>query len=221
MKNFCRSAGIVLGALSVMAAVSMSAPFAAHADELVDPEISYVPAATFEGNDGLPVGAATMSSQTSVNDPGPSEGADDIGGDAALPQGSTLPFEPPGVTAIPDAPAGIWSCTVYASDPTHTVENGRQVIEGEGMQGCWGAGWQAQRLKIRVQQYRGSGYWRTKYEWISGWTYSDFISRSVWWYCASGTGTQTYRIVSTGYADNGAQALSVQSENYLRVKCPL
>ena len=222
MKHFCRSAAVVLTVLSAVTALSAAAPFSASAEELVDPAISYVPAATFEGNDGLPVAVATMSSLTPVNDPGPTESGDDIGGDAALPQGSTVPFEPQGVSAVPDGPVeGIWSCTVYASDPTHTIENGRQVIAGEGMQGCWGAGWQAQRLKIRIQQYRGAGYWRTKYEWTSGWSYQDFLSRYVWWYCASGTGTQTYRVVSTGYADNGVQALTVQSENYLRVKCPL
>lgn len=119
------------------------------------------------------------------------------------------------------APAGLpWTCTVYASNPERSLIEYRYAIDGEGAQYCSGTGYEPTRLKVVVQQYRGLGFWRTKATTDSGYINAWDLSRWAIWFCAYGSGTQTYRIVSTGYAEDGAYSRSVQSERYLRVVCP-
>lgn len=110
--------------------------------------------------------------------------------------------------------AASWVCSVYASDPTKFAN----TIEGEGFQSCAGAGWGPQRLKVTIQRYLGLGAWQNKASIDSGNVWIDFVQRDRIYNCA-GTGSQQYRVISDGWAVNGAYHLAVQSANYLRVTC--
>lgn len=115
-------------------------------------------------------------------------------------------------------PAVSWICTVYASDPRVAIHNSRQSIEGEGWQSCTGSTYWLTAIKVTVQKYKGLGFWNNLYQYNSGYTSEAWLERIVWWYCTSGNGWQTYRIVTDGYQGTYHQA--VQSLNYLRAYCP-
>jgi hypothetical protein len=115
------------------------------------------------------------------------------------------------------APNAEWVCTVYASDPW--LENSQ--IHGEGTQLCSGVGWENTAIRITIQRYAGVGIWNNRYQFTSPWEGvpdGDWIDYIVWWGC-TGSGTQTYRIVTDGWAQSGFYTQSVQSANYLRVAC--
>ncbi len=119
------------------------------------------------------------------------------------------------------APAADWVCTVYASDPSKTTYQGHASIEGEGSQFCSGSGWENTAIRITIQRYAGVGIWNNKYQWTSPWEgvpEGDWIDEFIYYYC-SGSGTQTYRVVTDGWAVSGWYTDSVQSLNYLRVSC--
>lgn len=111
-------------------------------------------------------------------------------------------------------PMASWVCSIYASDPTKFAN----TIEGEGFQSCAGSGWAPQNVRATLQKYKGFGFWNnlTRVEW--GYTTIDFIDVNFIYDC-SGLGTQTYRVVTDGYAVGGLYSSSVQSLNYLRVSC--
>lgn len=114
-----------------------------------------------------------------------------------------------------------WVCTVVASDPTKELVSGHWSIKGSGSNFCSGSGYQPLTMKITVQQYRSFGIWASKYSMTRG---PEFGVNDQWgwaaWYCASGTGKQTYRIITDGWADGAMYHKAVQSGNYLRVYCP-
>jgi hypothetical protein len=110
--------------------------------------------------------------------------------------------------------AADWICTVYASDPS---KDGT-TLSGEGWQQCSGSGYQPISLKLAIQKYRGFGLWANLSSYQTPYYYTDWIDITTYTSCA-GQGTQTYRVVSTGYAENGAASQAVQSLNYLRVYC--
>jgi hypothetical protein len=98
--------------------------------------------------------------------------------------------------------------------------HGGMSIFGEGWQQCSGSGWGPTRLRVRIQQYRGLGYWATKREVTTDWRWLSYRYINTHWHCAAGSGLQTYRVVTTGWAVGGYYSASVQSGNYLRVYCP-
>ena len=107
-----------------------------------------------------------------------------------------------------------WVCSIYASDPSKFAN----TIEGEGWQSCTGSGWSPQRLKVTLQKYKGLGFWNNLTVRDSGNAYVNFVHRDFIYDC-SGLGTQTYRVVTDGYAVGGLYHKAVQSLNYLRVSC--
>ena len=111
-------------------------------------------------------------------------------------------------------PSAEWVCSIYASDPTKFAN----TIEGEGWQSCAGSGWAPQLVRVTLQKYMGLGFWNNLTRVDSGWVYIDFVHRDFIYNC-SGLGTQTYRVVTDGYAVGGLYGASVQSLNYLRVTC--
>lgn len=118
-------------------------------------------------------------------------------------------------------PSVPWICSVYTSDPTKTVESGKQVIYGDSDQLCSGGGYVPLRTVTSVEQYRGLGVWTIKDQYGDPQEYgTDHSFASAWWTCAAGTGSQLYRIIGDNYADAGAYEQSVQSQNYLRATCP-
>ncbi len=124
-----------------------------------------------------------------------------------------------GPTTQPGARAGAlsaasWVCSIYASDPTKFAN----TIEGEGWQSCTGSGWSPQRLKVTLQKYKAFGFWNNLTSRDSGYVYINFVDRNFIYDC-SGLGTQTYRVVTDGWAAGGAYHAAVQSLNYLRVSC--
>lgn len=110
-----------------------------------------------------------------------------------------------------------WVCTVYASDPWENL--GR--IYGDSANFCSGAGYQPIYLHQAILQYRGFGIWATKASRTTDAYYHSYLDYTGYWTCAKGTGNQLYRVVTTGYAEGTNFQKSVQSENYLRVTCPL
>ncbi len=108
------------------------------------------------------------------------------------------------------------TCTIFASDPRK--EGG--VIAGDGSQACGRVVDQA--ITVTLQQYRGFGVWRNKAQ-VHASGVTDFLARRAAWRCdGTGSGTQTYRIVTDGrFTDLGGATYSsvVQSANYLRVFC--
>jgi hypothetical protein len=107
-----------------------------------------------------------------------------------------------------------WVCSIYASDPSKFAN----TIEGEGWQSCTGSGWSPQRLKVTLQKYKGLGFWNNLTVRDSGNAYVNFVHGDFIYDC-SGLGTQTYRVVTDGYAVGGLYHKAVQSLNYLRVSC--
>ena len=69
---------------------------------------------------------------------------------------------------------------------------------------------------MTIQRYLGLGVWQNKYQWSSGYTSNPWLERIIWYYC-SGTGTETYRIVTDGW--QGTYHKAVQSLNYLTTTC--
>ncbi|MFF3671880.1 hypothetical protein [Microtetraspora malaysiensis] len=116
--------------------------------------------------------------------------------------------------AASEVAAAPWACTVYASDPSKFAN----TIGFEDFQSCTGTGWSPQRVKVTLQRYLGAGLWQNKKVVDSGNAYIDFLQRDGIYDC-SGTGNEEYRVVTDGYAVNGAYHKSVQSLNYLRVTC--
>lgn len=108
------------------------------------------------------------------------------------------------------------TCTIFASDPRK--EGG--VIAGDGSQSCSAAVDQA--ITVTLQQYRGWGFWRTKAQ-VHAAEVTDFLARRVAWMCdGTGSGWQTYRIVTDGSFtdwDGTRYSAVVQSEHYLNVFC--
>jgi hypothetical protein len=169
-----------------------------------------------------PASPATMTPLAPSADPGPADSGDSDGDGGLLSSihvgaaaDSLVNFPPTGGESMPS-----WACSLGASDPYKSVRNGRQAIEGNAWEACAGQGWERDRLVVRVQQYRSFGYWVTKYAWDSGWLDVPYIGRTIWWYCAAGSGVQTYRILATGYARDGKYSKTSQSVHYLRVRCP-
>lgn len=122
----------------------------------------------------------------------------------------------PSSTTSSEVSAQQTTCTIFASDPRK--EGG--LIAGDGSQACSAVVDQA--ITVTLQQYRGAGFWRTKAQRNASGV-DDFLARRVAWQCdGTGSGTQTYRIVTDGRftALGGAQySATVQSANYLRVFC--
>jgi hypothetical protein len=58
-------------------------------------------------------------------------------------------------------------------------------------------------------------FWTNVGQASTGWSNSDWEEDTAYADCSSGT----YRIVTTGYVDAGAQSAEVQSLNYLDVTC--
>lgn len=144
--------------------------------------------------------------------------------DNDLPKGKTTDG-PGGVSGKATSAAGItpaasFVCTIYASDPS--VEDGTTskayVMMGNGLQLCSGAGYANQKITVAIQTYIGLGLWDNRVVVPTAWSSADVVSESAYWDC-TGSGTQTYRIVTTGWAASGDYGASVQSENYLRVTC--
>lgn len=117
-----------------------------------------------------------------------------------------------------DAPAATFNCTVYTSDPYWSDQG--YVVGGEGAQLCSGVGYQEQYIEVAIQTYIGLGYWDTRVKVpMENWSASDFVNLDIYWEC-TGSGTQTYRIVTNGWAANGLyQSPAVVSGNYLRMTC--
>jgi hypothetical protein len=209
-----------LGSASALLLVTLLA-VPARADDTVDVDaVTFEVIPAFETDYPIGVGVLSRSSSGAIDQ----DSADDPASGATVASTDSdvqVIIARAGVQVAAQVAAS-WYCSVYADDPRHALDDqGYQIIEGYGFQSCTGVGWQLQRYKIQVQQYRGWGHWATKTSWPSEWTNTSFVSRTQWWRCASGTGKQTYRIVSTGWAEGGRYGLSVQSENYLRVTCPL
>lgn len=181
--------------------------------------VGLAPAAT--ASNGPPGGNAAPGNATVDASPPPSAQtqyvpafSDDLPtGQADITMGSTSNRHTRGV-----APNVSWICTVYASDPKVAIHNNKQAIEGEGWQSCTGSAYWQTAIKVTVQKYKGLGLWNNLYQYNSGYTSSPWLERIVWWYCTSGNGWQTYRIVTDGYQGTYHQA--VQSLNYLRAYCP-
>lgn len=110
------------------------------------------------------------------------------------------------------APA--WVCTVYSSDPRKSGV----FVEGDGSQFCSGTGYAATKITVRLQRSRWYG-WQTMRTESTSWGSARFLELVDVAYDCSGDGTYTYRMVTTGYANGGAYSQSVQSLNYLRVRC--
>ncbi|MBI3430254.1 MAG: hypothetical protein HY050_09435 [Actinobacteria bacterium] len=111
-------------------------------------------------------------------------------------------------------PSAAWVCTVYASDPGRFAN----TIDGEGFQTCSGTGWSPQRVRVTLQRYLGLGFWSNLTIVDSGYVYVNAVDRNFIYDC-SNLGTQTYRVITDGYAVGGAYHASVQSLNYLTVTC--
>ncbi len=72
---------------------------------------------------------------------------------------------------------------------------------GYGGRGGSNAARVPQRLVVNIQQYRGVGLWRTKAR-VSGEAVTDFLWREGLWQCDdTGSGWQTYRIITDGSCD--------------------
>ena len=159
--------------------------------------------------------AASAASSEGGNGPVSTDGTTpDTQGDSAAPSGTTM--------ASSLSPNSLpWICSIYTSDPTKTVESGKQVIYGDSDQLCSGTGYSPLKTVTVVEQYRGLRIWSIKDKYSDPEEYGTNHSfASAWWYCASGTGYQKYRIIGDNYADNGQYEDSVQSEHYLSVTCP-
>jgi len=131
---------------------------------------------------------------------------------------SGLALSATGLQARPNSvvtPAADWVCSIYASDPTKFAN----TIEGEGFQSCSGINWSPQRVKVTLQRYLGLGFWNNLTIVDSGYVYINFVQRDFIFDCST-QGTQTYRVVTDGFAVGGLYSASVQSLNYLRVACP-
>ncbi len=124
----------------------------------------------------------------------------------AIHQGSLL-----NASADPD-----FVCTVYASDAMPGNDN--RTISGEGSQFCTGSGWVPQHIRVAIQWYLRFGFWSNRNRVSTNHTSHDFAHLTIGFPC-TGTGTHTYRIVTDGYAANGAYSQSVQSQDYIRVTC--
>lgn len=125
----------------------------------------------------------------------------------------------------PAVPAQEFICSVYASDPYiedgETTSSGQElayVMGGDGSQACSGSGWQNQKITVAIQTYIGLGFWDNRVVVPTNWSAEPFIDESAYWDC-TGSGTQTYRIVTTGWAASGDYGASVQSQNDMRVTC--
>lgn len=157
---------------------------------------------------GLPVHAATATKESPVISLVPAFDND-------LPLSGYRLSSSAGVNASSTVtPLAAWVCTVYASDPTKFAN----TIEGEGFQSCSGTGWSPQRVRVTLQRYLGLGFWNNLTIVDSGYVYVNFVQRDFIYNC-SGLGTQTYRVITDGYAAGGAYGASVQSANYLTVTC--
>ncbi len=111
-------------------------------------------------------------------------------------------------------PLASWVCSIYASDPVKFAN----TIEGEGFQSCSGTGYTPQRVRVTLQRKLGLGFWNNLTIVDSGYVNVGFVQRDFIYDCSS-LGTQTYRVVTDGYAVGGAYSSSVQSLNYLTVAC--
>ena len=133
-----------------------------------------------------------------------------------LPKGSSSLGPTSSAASAAVAPAVSWICTVYASDPSRAWHTGGDSVQGEGWQSCTGATYWQTALTVTIQRYLGLGVWQNKYQWSSGYTSNPWLERIIWYYC-SGTGTETYRIVTDGW--QGTYHKAVQSLNYLTTTC--
>ena len=109
--------------------------------------------------------------------------------------------------------AASWVCTVYADD----IWQSGDWAEGDGSQICSGVGFAPEKIRTQIQRHRWWG-WETVKTDSTGWSSSN-IRTLLPAYDCSDDGTFTYRLVTTGWAQNGAYSQDVQSANDVRFTC--
>jgi hypothetical protein len=110
------------------------------------------------------------------------------------------------------APLAAWVCTAYAGDPTLFAT----TFQGEGFQSCTGSGWSPQKIRVTLKKYMGLSFWNNLVTVDSGYTTNFSVDLFAYFNC-QGQGTQTYRVITDGYAAGGAYYAAVQSAGYLWV----
>ncbi len=90
-------------------------------------------------------------------------------------------------------------------------------VWGDGDQVCSGSGYTPTKVNISIQKRFALVTWQTLSTWSSGWENEADIYGEAAEKCQSGT--ITYRIVTTGYAEGGNAEGQDKSLNYLQVKC--
>jgi len=130
---------------------------------------------------------------------------------------ATLLVSSPADAAGRQDPANVPTVSIVPATATDMPIGKATWAEGDGSQICSGVGFAPEKIRTQIQRHRWWG-WETVKTDSTGWSSSN-IRTLLPAYDCSDDGTFTYRLVTTGWAQNGAYSQDVQSANDVRFTC--